>query len=70
MSKSAKLFFIKLQQEDGKELDSRIRYRMRMCIWKHWEIPQMRARNLIKLGVSKRYAWSTAYLGAKIAYIC
>ena len=53
-----------------KELDSRVRYRLRMCIWKHWKTPQMRAKNLIKLGVSKGYAWSTAYSGSKIAYIC
>ena len=53
-----------------KELDGRIRYRLRMCIWKHWKTPQMRAKNLMKLGISKGYAWTTAYTGAKIAYIC
>ncbi|MBQ8084519.1 MAG: group II intron reverse transcriptase/maturase [Lachnospiraceae bacterium] len=51
-------------------LDGNIRYRLRMCIWKHWKTPQMRAKNLIKLGISKGYAWSTAYSGARIAYIC
>jgi group II intron reverse transcriptase/maturase len=53
-----------------KELDSRIRYRLRMCIWKHWKTPQNRAKNLIKLGISRKYAWSTAYTGARIAYVC
>ena len=53
-----------------KELDKRIRYRLRMCIWKHWKTPQMRAKNLMKLGINEGYAWSTAYTGAKIAYIC
>lgn len=51
-------------------LDSNIRYRLRMCIWKHWKTPQNRAKNLIKLGISRKYAWSTAYSGARIAYVC
>lgn len=51
-------------------LDKNIRYRLRMCIWKHWKTPQNRAGNLIKLGISRKYAWSTAYTGARIAYIC
>ena len=41
-----------------------------MCIWKHWKTPQNRAKNLIKLGISRKYAWSTAYTGARIAYVC
>ena len=52
------------------KLDSNIRYRLRMCIWKHWKTPQNRAKNLMKLGISKKYAWSTAYTGARIAYVC
>lgn len=52
------------------KLDANIRYRLRMCIWKHWKTPQNRAKNLIKLGISSRYAWSTAYSGARIAYVC
>ncbi len=53
-----------------KELDSQIRFRIRMCIWKQWKTPQNRAKNLMKLGVSKRFAWSTAYYGAHIARVC
>ncbi len=53
-----------------RKLDSNIRYRLRMCIWKHWKTPQNRAKNLMKLGISRKYAWSTAYTGARIAYIC
>jgi hypothetical protein len=53
-----------------KELDSRIRYRLRMCIWKHWKTPQNRAKNLMKLGVDKNAAWTTAYTGNRIAYVC
>ena len=51
-------------------LDSNIRYRLRMCIWKHWKTPKNRAENLMKLGISRKYAWSTAYTGARIAYVC
>jgi group II intron reverse transcriptase/maturase len=51
-------------------LDSNIRYRLRMCIWKHWKTPKNRATNLIKLGISRKYAWSTAYSGARIAFVC
>ena len=53
-----------------RRLDENIRYRLRMCIWKHWKTPQNRAENLIKLGVRPKYAWSTAYTGARIAYVC
>ena len=45
-----------------KELDGNIRYRLRMCIWKHWKTPQNRAKNLIKLGVPQWSAWKTAYI--------
>ncbi len=52
------------------KLDSNIRYRMRMCIWKQWKTPQNRAKNLMKLGVNKGLAWSMAYYGAHIARVC
>ena len=45
-----------------RELDGRIRYRLRMCIWKHWKTPQNRAKNMIKLGIPSWSAWKTAYL--------
>ena len=53
-----------------KELDSNIRYRLRMCIWKHWKTLQNRAENLIKLGMNKEDAYSIAYTGARIAHVC
>ena len=46
-----------------KGLDMRIRYRLRMCIWKHWKTLQNRIKNLMKLGVDKDTAWITAYTG-------
>lgn len=39
-----------------RKLDKMIRYRFRMCIWKHWKTPKNRYRNLIKLGVSAKNA--------------
>ena len=53
-----------------KRLDSNIRFRLRMCIWMHWKTPQNRAKNLVKLGISRKFAWSTAYYGAHIARVC
>lgn len=34
-----------------KELDSMVRHRLRMCIWKQWKTPQNRIRNLRRLGI-------------------
>ena len=44
-------------------LDSNIRYRLRMCIWKHWKTP----KNLMKLDVPRWAAYKIAYSGARIA---
>ena len=45
-----------------RELDGSIRYRLRMCIWKHWKTPQNRMKNLMKLGLPKWCARRTAYI--------
>ena len=39
------------------KLDSWIRRRLRMCVWKNWKHPKTRVRNLIRLGVSKHKAF-------------
>lgn len=52
------------------KMDSNIRYRIRMCIWKHWKTPQNRAKKLMKLGIEKNTAYKTAYAGKRIAYVC
>jgi RNA-directed DNA polymerase len=44
-----------------KNFDGTIRYRLRMCIWKHWKTPKNRAKNLIKLGIPKWAARRTSY---------
>lgn len=48
-----------------KGLDSWIRRRLRMCIWKQWKLPRTRRRNLIKLGVDKQkaYEWGNTRKG-------
>jgi RNA-directed DNA polymerase len=48
-------------------LDSRIRYRLRMCIWKHWKTPRNRAKNLMKLDVPRWAAYKIAYCGNRYA---
>ena len=54
-------FKIGSMQKICKLLDATIRYRLRMCIWKHWKTPQTREKNLIKLGVPKWASRRTAY---------
>ena len=51
-------------------LDSNIRYRLRMCIWKHWKTAENRAKNLMKLGIDRKTAYRVAYTGGRIAYVC
>ena len=47
------------------KLDSWIRRRLRMCLWKSWKKPKTRIRNLIKLGVPswKAYEWGNSRKG-------
>ena len=52
------------------KLDSSIRYRLCMCIWKHWKTPKNRAKSLMKLGNDRVTALRTAYAGKRIAYAC
>ena len=44
-----------------RNMDRHIRYRLRMCIWKHWKTPLNRAKNLMKLGVLQWAAKRTSY---------
>ena len=37
-----------------------LRKRYRMYIWKQWKKPKTRFRNLLKLGIPKKYAWMAA----------
>lgn len=40
-----------------KALDSWIRRRLRMCVWKDWKIPRTKVRKLISLGIEKYQAY-------------
>lgn len=53
-----------------KELDSKIRFRLRMCIWKFWKKPRTRMKRLIQLGINKNWAKCTAYSRKGYARIC
>jgi group II intron reverse transcriptase/maturase len=48
-----------------KDLDSWVRHRLRSCIWHDWKRPDRRKKNLIRLGVPKRqaYSWSRSNMG-------
>ena len=43
-------------------LDRKIRYRLRICIWKSWKTPQNRGKNLVKLGLPRWVARRTSYI--------
>ncbi len=49
-------------------LDSQIRYRFRMCIWKHWKTPKNKEKNPVKLGVPRWAAHKVANTGNRIAH--
>ena len=53
-----------------KRLDSQIRYRLRMCIWKHWKTPKNKEKNLVKQGVPRWAAHKVADTGNRIAHMC
>lgn len=37
-----------------------LRRRIRMYIWKQWKKPRTKFRNLLKLGITEKYAWMAA----------
>jgi len=48
-----------------KDLDSWVRNRLRYCIWHHWKKPERKRKNLTRLGVEQRdaYSWSRTRMG-------
>ena len=54
----------------SRKLDTVIRYRFRMCIWKHWKTPQNRAKNLMKLGIDRITAYKVGYCSRAYAHVC
>jgi len=49
----------------ARKTDRMIRYRLRMCIWKHWKNPSTRFKRLVQLGVNAKNARQAA---SNIAY--
>lgn len=43
-----------------KELDERVRRRIRMCFWKQWKKIKTKHDNIIKLGTKSSKAWEYA----------
>lgn len=53
------------------KIDSNLRVRLRMCIWKLWKTPKNRRKQLRKLGMSTNEAYKNSYSSksyARIAY--
>lgn len=44
----------------ARKVDKTIRYRMRMCIWKHWKNPKSRFKRLVQLGINETNARKAA----------
>jgi group II intron reverse transcriptase/maturase len=43
------------------KIDSWVRFRLRMCLWKSWKKVKTRISNLIKLGMKKHFAYIYSY---------
>ncbi len=52
-----------------REIDSRLRTRLRMIIWKMWKVPSKRQWGLQKLGISKDLARLTSYCGDRYYFV-
>lgn len=50
-------------------IDTHLRTRLRVLIWKQWKKPKGRIRGLMKCGVSRRTALRTAFLGDRYQYV-
>jgi len=48
-----------------KALDSWVRNRLRYCIWHHWKKPERKRKDLLRLGVDQKqaYSWSRTRMG-------
>lgn len=51
------------------DIDSRLRTRLRMIIWKMWKVPSKRQWGLQKLGISKDLARLTSYCGNRYYFV-
>ncbi len=52
-----------------KAIDSYLRTRLRVIIWKHWKVPKKRQWGLQKLGIGKDLARLTSYCGNRYYFV-
>ena len=62
-------FLIGSMKSAIEEIDSRLRTRLRMIIWKMWKVPSKRQWGLQKLGVNKDLARLTSYCGDRYYFV-
>ncbi|GAA4655289.1 hypothetical protein GCM10023142_24270 [Anaerocolumna aminovalerica] len=51
-------------------MDLKIRFRLRMYIWKYWKLPNTRMPRLIQLGINRNWAKCTTYSLKGYARLC
>mgnify|MGYP007047918537 FL=1 len=51
------------------EIDAHLRTRLRIIIWKQWNVPKKRQWGLQKLGIGKGLARVTAYCGGRYQWV-
>ena len=51
------------------EIDTHLRTRLRVIIWKQWKVPKKRQWGLQKLGIDRDYARLTAYCGDRYYWV-
>lgn len=52
-----------------RNIDSHLRTRLRMIIWKMWKVPSKRQWGLQKLGINKDLARLTSYVGDRYHFV-
>ncbi|MGX7026047.1 group II intron reverse transcriptase/maturase [Vagococcus hydrophili] len=64
-------FKIGKMKKNLSKIESHLRFRVRMCLWKQWKTAQNRRKNLIKLGMDKYTAYKYSHTSkgvVRIAY--
>ncbi|MCM1217590.1 MAG: hypothetical protein NC548_24125 [Lachnospiraceae bacterium] len=51
------------------DIDAHLRTRLRVIIWKQWEVPKKRQWGLQKLGIGKDLARLTSYCGGRYQWV-
>ena len=62
-------FSVSKMKTHMEKIDSHLRTRLRVIIWKQWKVPSKRQLGLQKLGINKDLARQTAYMGDHYQWI-